>query len=401
MAWMRSMACAKQLHVDYNFFASNRAYNQCDAIGVQAQPKERTRASRFQDDIAKVISATEGHEATVAPDPKKIESVITQDGIKEWHRVQYKPDGLVTVWHAFTTDELPPATLEFSYHKSFVFTKGPGTRKAPRVSKPKELKKTSFVPSPSSLCALPFALTNKPSPPSPCLHAFGRHPTLLKRKKGCDCETKEADNSGEEKVCDRCKKEYCDDGNGDPVWIEKIQKVKEKIDSIVAKADVFMHGYHTCHNENLNMCRTKDTPKDKNLPTFGDRAFLSALRRNLGGKGSTTASVFGELGLNMTGVQQHLDNLDEQEMQNRKRKQIEEVSKLQGKALEAQIILFNLLKTYKGDSTKEGQKKRLAEFVSNPSAFQHYVRPHKPRATPPRCSSSFSAVAAHSPSSAV
>ncbi|KAL6056160.1 hypothetical protein QOT17_016280 [Balamuthia mandrillaris] len=240
------------------------------------------------------------------------------------------------------------------------------------------------------------------------LAAIGRHPTLLKRKKGCDCEAKEAGNDGKEKVCDRCKKEYCDDGNGDPVWIEKIQKVKEKIDSIMEKADVFMHGYHTCHNENLNMCRTKDTPKDKNMPTFGERAFLSPLRRNLGGRGSATATVFEELGLEVTtSVQQHLDNLDEQEKRNRKRKQIEEVSKLKGKALEAQITLFGLFKTYKGDSTAEGQKKRLAEFVSDQSAFQHYLRPHKPRATAPHCSSPlpsapFSAVVvARSRSSAV
>ncbi|KAL6051120.1 hypothetical protein QOT17_019385 [Balamuthia mandrillaris] len=192
------------------------------------------------------------------------------------------------------------------------------------------------------------------------LAAIGRHSTLLKRKKGCDCETKEADNSGEEKVCDRCKKEYCDDGNGDPVWIEKIQKVKEKIDSIVAKADG--DAYLDKHQKSLAPVFEEDThtkqKKQKKQKTAPDLSVA---------KVST----------------------------------VEEVSKLQGKALEAQIILFNLLKTYKGDSTKEGQKKRLAEFVSNPSAFQHYVRPHKPRATPPRCSSSFSAVAAHSPSSAV
>ncbi|KAL6075021.1 hypothetical protein QOT17_003783 [Balamuthia mandrillaris] len=119
-----------------------------------------------------------------------------------------------------------------------------------------------------------------------------------------------------------------------------------------------------------------------------------------------------------TSVQQHLDNLDEQEKRNRKRKQskafkkreqelLEEVSKLKGKALEAQLTLFGLFKTYKGDSTAEGQKKRLAEFVSDQSAFQHYLRPHKPRATAPHCSSPlpsapFSAVVvARSRSSAV
>ncbi|KAL6053382.1 hypothetical protein QOT17_018028 [Balamuthia mandrillaris] len=273
----------------------------------------------------------------------------------------------------------------------------------------------------------------------------------------CDCKAKETGNDGKEKMCDCCKKEYCDDSNGDPVWIEKIQKVKEKINSIVKKVDVFIHGYHTCHNENLNMCCTKDTPKDKNMPTFREQAFLSPLRRNLGGRGSATATVFEELGLEVTSsIQQHMDNLDEQEKRNRKRKQskafkkreqellqqqkaraeqekkiskkkgdayldkhqkslapvseedthtkqkkqktvldlsvakvstVEEVSKLKGKALEAQLTLFGLFKTYKGDSTMEGQKKHLAEFVSDQSAFQHYLRPHKPQATAPHCSS--------------
>ncbi|KAL6065849.1 hypothetical protein QOT17_009954 [Balamuthia mandrillaris] len=68
-----------------------------------------------------------------------------------------------------------------------------------------------------------------------------------------------------------------------------------------------------------------------------------------------------------------VDNIEEEEVCDHCKKEycdnvstVEEVSKLQGKALKAQIILFNLFMTYKGNSIKEGQKKHLAEFFSNP-----------------------------------
>ncbi|KAL6048867.1 hypothetical protein QOT17_020807 [Balamuthia mandrillaris] len=92
----------------------------------------------------------------------------------------------------------------------------------------------------------------------------------------------------------------------------------------------------------------------------------------------------------MPSVRQHLDNLDELEKRNRKRKQVstvEEVNKLRGQALEAQLTLHGLYKTSKHDTSVAGKKKRLAEFVSNPSAFQHYLRHPKPQATPLHCSS--------------
>ncbi|KAL6044072.1 hypothetical protein QOT17_023511 [Balamuthia mandrillaris] len=122
MAWMRSVACDRNLPVDYNFFASNHGYNQCDVIGAQAQRTlvcwELDRGSEGKDarlkvpqDIAAVVSTTKGHKGSVAPTPKKIDKVTTRQGLKDWHRIEYQPDGTLHVWHASTGQK---ATTSFS-----------------------------------------------------------------------------------------------------------------------------------------------------------------------------------------------------------------------------------------------------------------------------------------------
>ncbi|KAL6062307.1 hypothetical protein QOT17_012250 [Balamuthia mandrillaris] len=146
IAWMRSVACYRNLPVDYNFFASNHGYNQvCDVIGAQVQHTlvcwELDRGSEDKDarlkvpqDIAAVISTTKGHKGSVAPTPKKINKVTMQQGLKDWHQIKYQPDGTLHVWHA-STNTVPRATLKFTNHKSFVFTTGTDSRKRHKEAK--------------------------------------------------------------------------------------------------------------------------------------------------------------------------------------------------------------------------------------------------------------------------
>ncbi|KAL6045558.1 hypothetical protein QOT17_022714 [Balamuthia mandrillaris] len=113
MAWMRSVACDRNLPVDYNFFASNHGYNQCDVIGAQAQ---RTLVCWELD------RGSEGKDATF------FEALPRGATEVPWHRIEYQPDGTLHVWHA-STDTVPRATLKFTDHKSFVFTTGADSRK--------------------------------------------------------------------------------------------------------------------------------------------------------------------------------------------------------------------------------------------------------------------------------
>ncbi|KAL6073259.1 Stress response protein NST1 [Balamuthia mandrillaris] len=56
---------------------------------------------------------------------------------------------------------------------------------------------------------------------------------------------------------------------------------------------------------------------------------------------------------------------------------IEEVNKLRGRALAVQIALYGLKKRYNGDNTVEGQKKRLAAYITDPSV--HFLTAAKQR----------------------
>ncbi|KAL6059278.1 hypothetical protein QOT17_014263 [Balamuthia mandrillaris] len=153
------------------------------------------------------------------------------------------------------------------------------------------------------------------------------------------------------------KLEYYDDG-GDVEVKKKIEKVIAMIDAIILKAELFVHGYHTCHNENLNMCRTTDTPKAKSFPTFTSRAMLSPLRRNMGGRGSALLAVWKEIGLDVsTQVQHHFEKLDNKEQNNRKRKKSKEYKKRE-KELQQQRVA-------KAIQEKKTSKQRGDEYLEN------------------------------------
>jgi len=64
-----------------------------------------------------------------------------------------------------------------------------------------------------------------------------------------------------------------------------------------------MHRRTGCRNENLNSCRSKDTPKAIFYSVnFEARSWLSVLRNNLDGTGAALAAVWRHLGLPITSI---------------------------------------------------------------------------------------------------
>jgi hypothetical protein len=93
------------------------------------------------------------------------------------------------------------------------------------------------------------------------------------------------------------------------------QHVSILIRTLISQAASFAHDFNTCINEAINSWRTKDLPKSQFFPaTYEGRAWLSVLRRNLGGHGHTLTALWQALGLTVTpSVQAHCKQVDKQQ----------------------------------------------------------------------------------------